>query len=46
MSKKARMTHLGIQNISYGQKKGQESNYQFNSQPLEVENHPDLLVFK
>jgi hypothetical protein len=29
----ARMTHLDICNISYGQKKGRESNWQFDSRP-------------
>jgi hypothetical protein len=41
----ARMTHLDIWNISYGQKKGQESNWQFDSQPLKVKNQPDFLAF-
>jgi hypothetical protein len=40
------MTHLGIYNISYGQKKGQESNWQFDSRPLKVKNRPNLLVCK
>jgi hypothetical protein len=35
--------HLDICNTSYGQKKGQESNWQFDSQPLKVENRPDFL---
>ncbi len=35
------MDHLDICNISYGQKKGQESNQQFDSQPLNVGNRPD-----
>jgi hypothetical protein len=39
----AHMTHLDIWNTSYGQKKGQESNWQFNSQPLKVKNQPDSL---
>jgi hypothetical protein len=30
--------------ISYGQKKGQDLNYQFDSQPLKVKNHPDFLM--
>jgi len=38
------MTHLDISNTSYGQKKGRESNCQFDSQPLKVENFPDFLV--
>jgi hypothetical protein len=40
----ARMTHLDIWNTSYGQKKGRESNWQFDSRPLKVRNHPDFLV--
>jgi len=38
--------HLDICNPSYGQKKGQESNWQFDSRPLKVENRPfpDLLI--
>ncbi len=40
-----RMTHLGTQNISYGQKKGQESSCQFDSRPLKVRNLHDLLTF-
>ncbi len=42
----ARMTHLGTYNTSYGQKKGRESNCQFDSQLLKVGNRPDLLVCK
>jgi hypothetical protein len=42
----ARITHLDIWNTSYGQKKGQESNWQFDSRPLKVENRPGLLVFR
>jgi hypothetical protein len=38
------MTHLDILNTSYGQKKGQESNCQFNSRPLKVKNFSDFLV--
>ncbi len=34
----ARMIHLDIWNTSYGQKKGHESNWQFDSQPLKVKN--------
>jgi hypothetical protein len=37
------MTHLGTKNTSYGQKKGQKSNCQFDSQPLKVKNRPDSL---
>jgi hypothetical protein len=40
------MTHLDIWNISYGQKKGRESNWQFDSQPQKVENQPDFLAWK
>jgi hypothetical protein len=40
------MTHLNIWNISYGQKKGQESNWQFDSRPLKVKNQPYFLVFR
>jgi hypothetical protein len=36
-----RMSHLDICNTSYGQKKGQESNWQFDSRPLKVKNLPD-----
>jgi hypothetical protein len=39
-----RMTHLDTWNTSYGQKKGWESNWQFDSQPLKVKNHLDVLV--
>jgi hypothetical protein len=42
----ARMTHLDIWNTSYGQKKGWESNWQFDSQPLKVENRPDFLMWR
>jgi hypothetical protein len=35
-----RMSHLDICNSSYGQKKGRESNWQFDSRPLKVENRP------
>jgi len=40
----ARMIHLDISNTSYGQKKGWESNWQFDSQPLKVKNRPDFLA--
>ncbi len=40
----ARMTHLDIWNTSYGQKKGRESNWQFDSRPLKVRNHSDSLA--
>jgi len=35
-----RMSHLDICSPTYGQKKGRESNWQFDSQPLKVENRP------
>jgi hypothetical protein len=38
----ARIAHLNIWNISYGQKKGRESNWQFDSRPLKVRNQPDF----
>jgi hypothetical protein len=34
------MGHLDIYNPSYGQKKGRESNWQFDSRPLKVGNRP------
>jgi hypothetical protein len=42
----ARIAHLDIWNTSYSQKKGRESNCQFNPQPEKVGNRPDLLVFR
>jgi hypothetical protein len=39
----ARIAHLDIWNTSYGQKKGWESNCQFDSRPQKVRNRPDLL---
>jgi len=38
------MTHLDIWNTSYGQKKGRESNWQFDSQSLKVRNQPNFLA--
>ncbi len=38
------ITHLDFWNTSYGQKKGQESNWQLDSQPLKVRNRPHLLL--
>jgi hypothetical protein len=38
------MTHLDIWNTSYGQKKGQKSNWQFDSRPLKIGSHPDFLA--
>jgi len=40
-----RMCHLNIYSPSYGQKKGQESNWQFDSRPLKVRNRPLPDVF-
>ncbi len=42
----ALIAHLDIWNISCGQKKGRESNWQFDSRPEKVGNRPDLLVFR
>jgi hypothetical protein len=42
----ARIAHLDIWNTSYGQKKGRESNCQFDSRPQKVRNQPDLLSYK
>ncbi len=42
----ARITHLNTSNTSYGQKKGRESNWQFNSRPLKVKNCYDFLAFR
>jgi hypothetical protein len=39
----ARIAHLDIWNTSYGQKKGRESNWQFDSRPEKVGNQPNLL---
>jgi len=41
----ALIAHLDIRNTSYGQKKGWESNYHFDSRPHKVRNRPDLLSF-
>jgi len=38
--------HLDTCSTSYGQKKGWESNWQFDSRPLKVGNRPDLGVCK
>jgi hypothetical protein len=40
----ARMTHLDIYNTSYDQKKGWESNWQFDSWPWKVRNRPDSFA--
>jgi len=39
-----RMTHLDICNTSYAQKKGRESNWQFDSRPVKVRNWPNFVV--
>ncbi len=41
-----RMIHLDIWNTSYGQKKGQNSNWQFDFWPLKVKNWLDFLACK
>ncbi len=41
-----RIAHLNIWNVSYGQKKGRESNCQFDSRPRKVGNRPDLFSFR
>jgi hypothetical protein len=41
-----RMNHSDICSTSYGRKKGRESNWQFDSRPLKIENRPDLGVCK
>jgi hypothetical protein len=38
------MTHFNIWNISYGQKKGRESNWQFDSRPLKVTKRCDFFM--
>jgi hypothetical protein len=38
------MSKIASHEPSYGQKKGQESNWQFDSQPLKVENRYDYDV--
>jgi hypothetical protein len=45
-SKWPRMSHLDICSLSYGQKKGRESNWQFDSRPQKVENRPDPDVHR
>jgi hypothetical protein len=42
----ARITHLDIWNTSYRQKKGCESNWQFDSRPLKVKNWLDFLAWR
>jgi len=41
-----RMSHSDIYSTSYGRKKGRESNWQFDSQPLKVGNRPNPCVFR
>ncbi len=38
------MTHLDTSNTSYGQKKGRESNWEFDSRPLKVKNCPNFFA--
>ncbi len=38
------VAHLDISNTSYGQKKGRESNWQFDSRPLKVGNRPNFTA--
>ncbi len=40
------ITHLNIWNTSYGQKKGQESNWQFDFWLVKVRNRPNFLAFR
>jgi hypothetical protein len=40
------MGHLDIFSISYGKKKGRESNWQFDSRPLKVRNRPESDAFR
>jgi hypothetical protein len=42
----ARIAHLDIWNTSYGQKKGRESNCQFDSRAQKIRNRPDLLSYR
>jgi len=42
----ALIAHLDIWNTSCGQKKGRESNCQFDSRPEKVGNQPDLLAYR
>jgi hypothetical protein len=42
----ARTIHLDTSNVSYGQKKGRESKWQFDSRPLKVGNRPNFLACK
>jgi hypothetical protein len=45
-SKWPRMSHLDICNTSYGRKKGQKSNWQFDFRPLKVRNRPNPGVWR
>jgi hypothetical protein len=38
------ISHLDIYSTSYGRKKGRDSNWQFDSRPLKVENRPNFGV--
>ncbi len=40
------MSHSDIYNITYGRKKGQKSNWQFDSRPLKIRNRPDPGVHR
>jgi hypothetical protein len=40
------LSHLDIYNISYGQKKGRKSNWQFDSRPLKVKNPPNPNAYR
>jgi hypothetical protein len=40
------MSHSNICSTSYGQNKGQESNWQFDSRPLKVRNRPDPSMYR
>jgi hypothetical protein len=42
----AHIAHLHLWNTSYDQKKGQESNWQFDSRPLKVGNQPNFLAWR
>jgi hypothetical protein len=40
------MTHLDTSNASYGQKKGWESNWQFDSWPVKIGSRPNFLMYR
>jgi hypothetical protein len=46
MSKMGLHDPFGICNTSYGKKKNQESNWQFDFRPQKVENRPNPCVYK